>query len=218
MNKEYTKIIVVLDESGSMSTIRKDTVGGFNTFIQDQRKVPGTADVTVVSFNSRPKTIHDSVPLTSDSLELNDSNYRPSGNTALLDAIGLAITSTGEKLSALPESDRPGKVIVVILTDGEENASTDYRRSQINEMITHQREKYSWDFVFLGANQDAFHEAGKLGISRGSTMSYAASAQGMSTNYANLSKSISRSRVGGSSVSFTDAERKAAEELLKGRT
>lgn len=218
MNKEHTKIVVVLDESGSMSTIRKDTIGGFNTFIQDQRKVPGTADVTVISFNSRPKTVHDSVPLTSSSLELNDSNYRPSGNTALLDAIGLAITSVGEKLSALPESDRPGKVIVVILTDGEENASTDYRRSQINEMITHQREKYSWDFVFLGANQDAFHEAGKLGISQGSTMSYAASAQGMTTNYVNLSKSISRSRVGGLSVSFTDAERKAAEELLKGRT
>ena len=148
MKKDYTKIITVLDESGSMASVRTDTMGGYNNFIEEQRKVPGTADVTLITFNSRPTCEYSGVPINSPEVIL--ENYSPKGNTALYDAIGLAITQTGNALAALPENERPEKVVMVIITDGQENASTDYTRKQINEMITHQREKYSWQFVFLG--------------------------------------------------------------------
>ena len=214
MKKDYTKIITVLDESGSMASVRTDTMGGYNNFIEEQRKVPGTADVTLITFNSRPTCEYSGVPINSPEVIL--ENYSPKGNTALYDAIGLAITQTGNALAALPENERPEKVVMVIITDGQENASTDYTRKQINEMITHQREKYSWQFVFLGANQDAFATSRGLGIACGSSSGYAATGDGTRLAFANTSKSINRYRVGGASasVNYSEEEREAFEKSL----
>lgn len=214
-NQGYTKIVMIVDESGSMHRTRNDTIGGYNSFIDEQRKVPGTADVTMCLFSNSSRSLMNNVNINKDEVKLNSRNYCPNGSTALYDAIGSTITEVGKTLSEVPEPFRPEKVVVVIMTDGEENASKSYTRQQINDMITHQREKYAWEFVFLGANQDAFTEASKIGIARGSTMTYSDDSAGIKMSANSLSSNIRRYRSGGQSASFTPEEQEAAEKLLK---
>lgn len=168
MNHELTDITVILDRSGSMSSVKNDTEGGFDQFVIDQKKVPGKAVLTLVQFDDRYDLVYESKDLS----EVRPLQLEPRGSTALLDAIGKTIQNTGERLRRMKEKDRPGKVIFVILTDGEENASVEYNRTKINEMITHQTEKYSWNFVFLGSNIDAIKEARFLGINVNSALNY----------------------------------------------
>jgi hypothetical protein len=170
-NPHYTHIAVLLDRSGSMQSIKSDTEGGFDAFIAEQRKHPGRCDVTLAQFDDAYQEVYVAQPLASvPALDL-----RPRGTTALLDAVGRLITTTGERLAAMPEDDRPGAVIVVIMTDGLENASHEFTVDSIKKMITEQTETYGWNFVYLGANQDAISVAAGLGVEAGQAMTYTGS-------------------------------------------
>lgn len=186
MKAGYTHISAIMDRSGSMSSIKSDTEGGFNTFVADQKALPGEATISLTEFDDR-------IELTWDTLPIQDApvyNLEPRGWTALLDAIGITINRLGQKLAAMDEADRPEKVVIVIVTDGEENKSTEYSYGQIAEMIKTQTETYNWEFMFLGANQDAILTGSRLGISAGKSMSYAANAKGVSSSYNSVSSKL----------------------------
>ena len=191
--KDYSEIVVIVDRSGSMQAIREDAIGGFNTFLEEQKKVPGSANLTLVLFNHEYQLVHSAVPL--DNVKALDSaTYIPGGTTALLDAVGRTIDDIGKRLSETADADRPNKVIVAILTDGLENASKDYKRERISEMISHQRDKYKWEFFFLAANQDAIQSGTSIGVAVANTMSFAATPDGTKTAYRGMSNSVTRSR------------------------
>lgn len=163
MKKNLTEIVFVLDRSGSMTPLEEDTIGGFNEFIEKQRKIEGEAYITTVLFDTSYQVLHEHVAL-DEVKPLTKDDYSARGGTALLDAVGRTIDNLGVRLSNTPEEERPEHVIFVITTDGEENSSMSYSLQKVREMIAHQQEKYSWQFIFLGANMDAVSEAGKLGI------------------------------------------------------
>ncbi len=177
MRKNHCEIVCIIDRSGSMASIKQDAIGGFNTFIEGQKAVAGTANVTLVLFDDQYEVVYENVEL-SKVESLTEKTFVPRGMTALLDAIGKTINSVGERLSKTDEKDRPEKVMFCILTDGAENASTEFRKNIIKDMITHQREKYSWEFVFLAANQDAFTSADNIGISKNYTSNFVADGLG----------------------------------------
>lgn len=193
--RNATEIVVVADKSGSMANVRADAIGGFNTLVVDQQKEKvDEAYLTLILFDTTyvvgdRQRIWDVKPLTTET-------YRPSGGTALLDALGRAITETGARLAALSEDERPDQVIVAIITDGEENASQEHTKKQIKELIEHQQEKYDWKFVYLGANQDAFSEARGLGIDirKGFVACYQSTSIGTRSAYGFTSNSISDMR------------------------
>lgn len=188
-----SEIVCIVDRSGSMGSIADDAIGGFNTFLEDQKKVPGEATLTYVQFDHEIDTVLENKPL--DRVEpIDTKTYQPRGTTALLDAVGTTIDSTGDRLNGVPEASRPGKVIVAILTDGMENASKKYTRSRIKEMIQHQKEKYNWEFIFLAANQDAFAEGAQLGIDKKDTFNFAATGVGVRSAYRNMSDSTTQYR------------------------
>jgi hypothetical protein len=149
-----------VDRSGSMKEIQSDAEGGVNAFIEKQAEEPGEALLTLVQFDTEYDFVHKGVPID----KVPKYELHPRGATALLDAVGRAINETGERLAKMPEQDRPGLVVFVITTDGEENSSREFKKSQVKEMIEKQQTKYKWHFTFLGADQDAFAEAGGLGI------------------------------------------------------
>lgn len=193
-DKDLTEIVCVIDRSGSMRTMCAEAIGGFNHFLEEQKRLPGKAQLTLVQFDHLYEVMHASKPI-SDVPPLNPSTYVPCGTTALLDAVGRTVDDVGTRLSGLPEAQRPSKIIILIITDGYENASHDYSAQRVREMITHQRETYSWEFVFLGANVDAFAEAAKLGIQH--TATYAASGVGTSQAYASVTRATSSLRSSG---------------------
>ena len=161
MKTGLTEIVVVLDESGSMSSCKGDTIGGFNVFLSSQQKIKGSANMTFVKFSDYYNKINDGIDI-NEVVPLNESTYTPSFSTALLDAVGKTINDVGNRLSSTPESERPEKVIFTVITDGYENTSKEFTKRQISEMIKHQREKYSWEFLFLGADIDAWGQ--EIGI------------------------------------------------------
>lgn len=162
-NTELTEIVCVIDRSGSMADIKKDAIGGFNTFLTEQKKVPLPACLTLTLFNHDYEIVHSGRNL-QEIQPLTEQSYVPAGTTALLDAVGRTIDDIGKRLASTPEDQRPGKVLFVILTDGLENASKDYKKEKVRELIKHQQEKYGWRFEFLAANMDAFAEASALHI------------------------------------------------------
>lgn len=164
MRENLTEMVFVLDRSGSMSGLAADTIGGFNELIEKQKKIEGRAYVTTVLFDHEYEVLHDHVAL-EEVAPLTDKEYFARGSTALLDAVGRTIDSVGARLAAAPEEERPAHVVFVITTDGRENSSREYTAQRVRGMIEHQQQKYSWQFVFLGANMDAVSEARKLGIS-----------------------------------------------------
>ncbi len=177
MKKDLTYIAVVLDRSGSMGGVRDDTIGGFNAFLEEQKQQPGQVLFTLVQFSDLPEVQVFSVPL-AEVQPLTRATYVTQGWTALYDAIGVTIDSVGAALRALPEDQRPSKVLVMIQTDGFENKSILYDRDRIAGMIRHQREKYSWDFAFVGATESAIADAVELNIPRTFTTLYLPSAEG----------------------------------------
>ena len=193
MKKGLSELVFILDRSGSMSGLEKDTIGGFNSLIEKQRKEDGTADVTLVLFDSEYDVIYDHVDI-KDVAELTSKEYFPRGTTALLDAVGTTINRIGERLSNTPEEERPEQVIIVITTDGYENASKEFTRQQVKDMIEHQQSKYSWTFMFLGANMDAVGEAQSLGIDTQFSKTYTNSARGVGSVYASVAMSMSAMR------------------------
>jgi len=182
------EIACVIDRSGSMSTIVDDAIGGFNTFLADQKK-DGEANFTLVLFDHEYKMLHDGEQL-SGVPELTTDSYVPRGMTALYDAIGRTIVSLGKRYAE--STIQPDKVIFVILTDGEENASTDYAQKEIAEMIKHQESKYAWDFIFLAANQDAFATAQALNIKSCNTEAYTLDEDGIQGVYASVSERVKK--------------------------
>lgn len=212
MQTDYTHISIVLDRSGSMTNVAADTIGGFNSFIDAQRALPGKCTVSLAQFDSLYESLATFAPL-AQLRPLTRETFQPRGATALLDAIGTMITATGAALAAMPESQRPAKVVVVILTDGEENASQTHTLAGIHKMIDEQRTKYSWEFVFIGANQDAIKTGATFGISGHNSMSYAANAQGTRSAFASVAQNLSEYRSGyATSMSFKDDDRKQQKD------
>lgn len=168
MNKNLTDITVVLDRSGSMSSCKDEAENGLNHFIREQQKLPGYAYFTLVKFDTDYEIVYKGVNIQ----EVEKCTLEPRGMTALLDAVGKSINETGERLRNIEEDKRPGLVVFVIVTDGLENSSHEFTKTQIKEMIEKQQSEFNWQFTFLGANQDAFAEAANLGISKVSTMTY----------------------------------------------
>jgi len=178
MNNDVTEIVAVFDKSGSMGKIKSDVIGGFNEFLKGQQELEGEANLTLVLFDTNYKIAYKGVPIR-DVQPLNEDTYVPGGWTALLDAVGISIHETKERLSS--ELVEP-KVIFLIMTDGEENKSREYQRSQIFDSITEQTEK-GWEFIFLGANQDAIQEGGHLGITADKAYTYSSDARGTRAAY-----------------------------------
>ena len=199
----YRHIVLVIDRSGSMEPVKHDTEGGVKAFIEEQRRVPGRTTVSLYQFD----TEHDEVASFADVQHDLAWHLVPRGGTALLDAVGFAVTKTGEKLTAMDEGARPGEVIVLIATDGEENSSREYTLPQVKDMITAQQDDYGWKFVFIGANQDSFASGGAMGIPAVATMDYATASTPAA--FASASSMVARGSAGGN-YSFTPEERKAA--------
>lgn len=200
MKDNFTSINVVIDRSGSMSHLTNDTIGGFNQFLSDQKQQPGEAVLTLCTFSTNYTLVHDCVKL-ADVPDLCKKTYVASGGTALLDALGTTINSVGSRLAAMPEEERPSKVLFLVITDGEENSSTEFCRDKIKEMIEHQQGVYSWEFVFMGANLDSISEGASIGISKSNTMNYSATPSGTRGLYTDVSKSVTRYRSQGPSKS-----------------
>lgn len=167
-NPNWRHIAVILDRSGSMQAVKSDTEGGLRAFLEAQHEAPGSTTVSLYQFDDQYQAVYENTPLA----RVPDFTLRPRGATALLDAVGRTVTALGEQLAAMPEEDRASEVIVVILTDGHENASREYTLAQVKALITEQQTAYGWKFVFLGADQDAFAAAADIGIRRDTTLSY----------------------------------------------
>lgn len=170
MRHNFTDITVVMDRSGSMASCKDDAEGGLNEFIKQQKEAPDEAVFSLVQFDTEYEFVHRGVPIR----QVPHCTLTPRGWTALLDAVGRAIVETGERLQRMAEADRPGLVVFVIITDGQENSSKEYTKRQIKEMIRHQQDVYKWQFTYLGANQNAFVEAQGMGI-QGAAADYKAS-------------------------------------------
>ena len=181
MNSNLTEIIFLLDRSGSMGGLESDTIGGFNAFIDNQRKLEGKTLVTGVLFDDQYEVIWNGAE--AEKVKLTAEEYYVKGCTALLDAIGKTILDVGCRLTKTNEDNRLGKVIFVITTDGLENASREFTYKKVKELITHQQEKYNWEFIFLGANIDAEREADNLGIHSENAFSFEASEVGVECMY-----------------------------------
>lgn len=188
-----TDINILLDISGSMNSIKSDTIGGFNQFLQTQKELPDEAVVTLVQFDDQYDLIYSAVPI-QQVVDLTEETFVPRGWTALLDALGKLIDTTGIRLRDMPENDRPSKVIFVIITDGEENKSKIFSKDKIFSMIKHQKDVYSWDFVFIGANQDVIASGADIGISSNNTLGFTADSRGVHDAYTTLSRSMSSYR------------------------
>lgn len=191
MNQNLIEIIFLLDRSGSMSGLEADTIGGFNSFVNTQSKLGHTL-LTTVLFDDKYEILHNGVD--ARNVVLTEKEYFTRGSTALLDAIAKTILDVGFRLSKTEGYDRPNKVIFVITTDGMENSSREFSYEKVNQMISHQREKYNWDFIFMGANIDVAKESGKLGISPDLSLSFEASVDGTAHMYEQINYMVEEVR------------------------
>ena len=189
MRRNLTEIVFILDRSGSMAGLEEDTIGGFNAMIEKQKREPGEAYVSTVLFDNTCDVIHDRVAIRKVA-PMTRKEYYVRGCTALLDAVGGAIRHIGNVHKYAREEDRPEKTIFVITTDGMENASRRYSYEKVKSMITHQKEKYGWEFLFLGANIDAAAVAGRFGIGEDRAVNYHNDSIGTALNYEVVSDAI----------------------------
>ena len=192
MNMNLTEIIFLLDRSGSMAGLESDTIGGFNAFIEKQSQLEGETMVTAVLFDDKYEILWNGI--SANKTRLTKKEYYVRGCTALLDALGKTILEVGCRLSRTNESERCGKIIFVITTDGLENASREFTYEKVRELIKHQQEKYNWDFIFLGANIDAAKEAGSMGIDINNAYSFEASKTGVESMYNVVCEAVSEKR------------------------
>lgn len=203
-------IAVILDKSGSMDDIREKTIEGFNTFLREQKDVPGTARLTLVQFNTSYEVNYVDRPL-SEAPPLTVETYKPSGYTALLDAVGRGIDELGQKLAGMADADRPERVIFVIITDGMENSSREYAKpGRVAGMVKHQQEKYGWQFLYLGAGEGALEQAQAIAVPKANAALYNAGVGGQNVNrvYAMASSKVAGGR-GTGMMSWSVAERAA---------
>lgn len=204
---KITEIIVVLDRSGSMDVIKKATIEGFNGFLAGQKAVEGKALLTLVQFDHEYELVHSGKDIR-EVAPMRDNTYMPRGTTALLDAIGRTIEETRDRIHCLNDEGSERKVVFVVITDGEENSSKEYNRRQIFDMIRRGEEKYKWQFVFLGANQDAIQEASRLGVKESRSMTFAADGDGAKNMYFDLSVNIGELRMEDKDFEFKMNQRK----------
>ena len=189
MKKNLTELVFILDRSGSMAGLEDDTIGGFNAMIERQKKEPGEVYVSTVLFDNHREVLHDRVDI-QNIRPMTRNDYYVRGCTALLDAIGHAIHHIGNIHKYAREEDRPGKTLFVITTDGMENASSTYTYESLKAEIERQKEKYGWEFIFLGANIDAAKEAGRFGIEAEHAVNYHADHQGTAIIYEAVSEAV----------------------------
>lgn len=195
MNKNLTELVFIIDKSGSMSGLEKDTIGGFNSLIEKQKKKPGNAIVSTILFSDVIDVIHDRLDI--DQVpNLTSKDYFVCGCTALLDAIGQTLTRIIHVQENLNEDEQPGKTLFIITTDGKENSSKEYSYKKIKELINMVKEKYNYEFIFLGANIESEEEASKLGIDCDNAVTYKNDSEGIKLNYCALHEAITNVRLG----------------------
>jgi hypothetical protein len=208
---QRTLIAVLLDRSGSMESIKSDTEGGFNAFIGEQRTQPGEARVTLAQFNTEYDVVYANRPIA----DVPPLALQPRGGTALLDGIGRLITDVGAELAAQAEDERPGHVIIVVMTDGYENSSREWTLKAVSAVIKRQEREYSWDFVFLGANIDAVAVGQGLGFAADKSLTYAATEGGVASAMASTTSYVSRKRAAPLAAEvpgFSDDDRAGARD------
>ncbi len=193
MKNGLTELVFVLDRSGSMSGLESDTIGGFNSVMTKQKTEEGDANVTTVLFDDQYELLHDRYNLKKID-KITDKEYFVRGTTALLDAIGKTIHKMGNAQKYASDDERAEKVMFVIITDGMENASSEYSYDKIKKMIDRQKEKYGWEFIFLGANIDAVETASRFGIAEDRAANYHADGEGTMLNYEVISETVSMVR------------------------
>ena len=218
MKKNLTELVFILDRSGSMCGLEADTIGGFNSMIEKQKKEAGDALVSTILFDHKTEVLHDRVEIR-DIAPLTDKDYSVRGCTALLDAIGGAIRHIGNIHKYARPEDVPEHTLFIITTDGMENASRVYSSDEVKEMIERQKTKYGWEFLFLGANIDAVETARHFGIAEDRAVTYHSDSVGTLLNYAVMSDAISSVR--SSRPLSADWKRKIDEDFKKrkkGRT
>ena len=195
MNNNLTELVFILDRSGSMSGLESDTIGGFNGMIAKQKNQPGEAFVSTVLFDDESQVLHDRIPLARVP-KMSDRDYTVGGCTALIDAIGGAIKHISNIHKYARPEDVPAHTMFVITTDGMENASRRFSSDRVKQMIRYQKEKYGWEFLFIGANIDAVETAARFGIEKERAVNYHADKQGTRVLYDNLAAPISAMRAG----------------------
>jgi hypothetical protein len=210
MKNDYTHIAVILDRTGSMESIRDDTIGGFNAFLNAQKAEPGLASLTLVQFDSQdPYEIVHKFKSLAEVPELTRKTFVPRANTPLLDAIGRGINDLEKSLADMAEDERPSRVVMVIITDGQENASHEFRKDQIEKMINEKQEKADWKFVFLSADLAAIRDALASGVRAASALAFDRDKQGTTAAWQSLSTRVAGYRSGQQEdVSFTDEDRR----------
>ena len=189
MKKNLTEIVFILDRSGSMAGLEDDTIGGFNAMIEKQKQEQGDAYVSTILFDNYSEVVHDRVDIRKVPL-MTRKEYYVRGCTALLDAVGKAIHHIGNVHKYAREEDRPERTLFIITTDGMENASREYSYDRVRRMIEHEKEKYGWEFLFLGANIDAAREAARFGISEDRAANYHADREGTAVVYEAMSEAV----------------------------
>ena len=212
MKKGLTELIFILDRSGSMGGLEQDTIGGFNSLLERQKKVDGEAVITTVLFDDQYELLHDRINIKGISA-MTDESYYVRGSTALLDAIGKTINKIKNVQKQTSDSERAENVMVVITTDGMENASREYGSERIKKMIENQKNKYGWEFMFLGANIDAVSTAEQFGIDKERAVNYHADSAGTALNYDVIGEAVSCLRESNSIKS--DWKKRIDEDYIK---
>jgi len=196
-----------------MGDIKDDAIGGFNCFLKEQKAAGANATLTLVQFDTESTdVVHESMPIL-EVPDLNHQTFQPRGGTPLLDALGQTIDSTGRALAAIPEANRPNKVVFVVITDGQENSSHQHTKTSVKEKIDHQSGQYNWQFVFLGANQDAFDEAGAVGIAMSNAANFAPAR--MQVAFAATAANVASYRRSGNAAKLAYSEDQRAEMLAE---
>ena len=216
MKKGLTELVMILDRSGSMGGLEMDTIGGYNSMLKRQREAEGEVLVSTVLFDDRSEVLSDRVPLAKMG-EMTDREYFVRGSTALLDAVGGAIRHIGNVHKYAREEDRPEKTIFVIITDGMENASREYSYDRVKQMVERQKERFGWEFLFLGANIDAIETAGRFGIRANRAANYNSDPEGTALNYDVLGDTLCEMRTSASPVGDGWKERIDEDYNRRGR-
>lgn len=193
MKKGLTELVFILDRSGSMAGLERDTIGGYNSLINKQKKDAGEVYVSTVLFDDVSEVLHDRLPLC-EIKPMTDDEYYVRGCTALLDAVGGAIHHIGNVHKYAKEEDRPEKTLFIITTDGQENSSRRYTYEKVKHMVERQKEKFGWEFLFLGANIDAIAEAGRFGIKADRAVNFECDEEGTAINFQVLSETVRKVR------------------------
>ncbi len=214
MKQDYSHIHIILDRSGSMGSIRGDVIGGFNTYVESQKQGPGAATLSLIQFDGQDpyEVVHDFKPL-ADTPRLTEKTYVPRASTPLLDALGRGIADLDGRLAKLPEDERPEHLFFVIITDGMENASREYKRDQIEKMIKEKTEKQGWDFIYLSADLSAVQEARDLGITHERSLFFDKSGTGVQQAMSSVSdRMMEKRRREKQAFGFIKEDRKKPED------